>query len=339
MTAIVPPPIALTIPPERAAHEPPEARGLARDQVRLMVSDRRTDRIVHARFRDLPEFLRAGDLAVVNASATLPAALTARRSGGGEVTIHLSTRLPAEMWIVEPRNAVVAPGEVLGLPAGGTATILIPYRRSARLWIAQLSLPVEPVEFLHRWGRPIAYPYVPGDWPLALYQTVYATEPGSAEMPSAGRAFTPEVLARIRGAGVELARLVLHTGVSSLEGDEPPYEEFYDLPAAAARAVHSAKTRGGRVVAVGTTVVRALESAVDPGGEVVASGGWTDLVITPRRPIRTVDALLTGLHEPRATHWALLEAIAGRAHLERAYRAALDAGYLWHEFGDLHLIV
>ncbi len=331
--------LEFTLPPELEAHEPPEARGLRRDQVRLLVTFRANDRVIHARFADLPGLLSPDDLLVVNDSATLPAALPARRADGTAFALHLSTRLPAALWIVEPRQAQVEPGEVLRLPGDGIARIVAPYPGSSRLWIAQLDLPVLPLEYLARFGRPITYPYARGEWPLAMYQTTYARDPGSAEMPSAGRGFTTDVLARAASRGIGIARLTLHTGVASLERDEPPIEEWYRVPPETAAAVEAARRAGGRVVAVGTTVVRALESAADAHGRVIASQGWADLVITPRQGVRTVDALLTGFHEPRASHLAMLEAFTGRAHLERAYRTALDAGYLWHEFGDLHLIL
>jgi S-adenosylmethionine:tRNA ribosyltransferase-isomerase len=339
MAVLVQPPIEFTLPPDLEAHVPPEARGLARDQVRLMVTDRGTGAMVHARFSALPEFLRAGDLVVINISATLPAALAAHRADGGAITLHLSTHLTGDLWVVEPRISPLTPGETLSLAEGGRAVMLVPYRRSGRLWIAHLDLPAPIVEYLHRWGRPIAYPYVWGTWPLSMYQTVYAEVPGSAEMPSAGRPFTQGVLTRLREKGVGIATVVLHAGVASPERDEPPYEEFFDVPVATAEAVRVARRNGGRVIAVGTTVVRALESSVDPAGHVVASRGWTDLIVTPERGVRSIDGLLTGLHEPRASHWAMLEAVAGRAVLARSYRAALDAGYLWHEFGDLQLLL
>jgi S-adenosylmethionine:tRNA ribosyltransferase-isomerase len=327
------------LPAELEAHEPPEARGLRRDEVRLLVSSHGGDRIVHAQFAELPDFLRPGDLLVANDSATLPAALTARRADGSAVALHLSTRLPGQLWVVEPRKTAVAPGEALALPGGGTATLLAPYADSRRLWVARLDLPVPVLDYLHRWGRPIAYPYVRGAWPLEMYQTVYANEPGSAEMPSAGRALSADVIERLTHRGVGFVTLTLHTGVSSLEEHESPYAEPYAVPPQTADAVQAARASGGRVVAVGTTVVRALESAADEHGHVVESRSWTDLVVTPERGVRVVDGLLTGFHEPRASHLAMLEAIAGRAHLEKAYRAALDGGYLWHEFGDLHLIL
>lgn len=333
------PPLGFTLSPEQEAHEPPEARGLRRDQVRLMVTYTGSGRIVHARFRDLPDFLRPGDLLVVNDSATLPAALGARRANGSPAALHLSTRLVAGLWIVEPRGTRVSAGEVLTLPGEGSANLLVPYPGSTRLWVARLDLPAPVPSYLETYGRPITYPYVRGEWPLEMYQTVYAREPGSAEMPSAGRAFTGEVIARAQARGIGFVTLTLHAGVASLERDEPPIEEWYRVSPETARAVEAAHRDGGRVLAVGTTVVRALESAADEHGRVVASQGWTDLVITPARGIRVIDGLLTGFHEPRASHLAMLEALAGRDHLERAYRAALETGYLWHEFGDLHLIL
>jgi S-adenosylmethionine:tRNA ribosyltransferase-isomerase len=327
------------LPTELEATAPPEARGLRRDQVRLLVSYRGDDRVVHACFADLPDFLDAGDLLVANDSATLPAALVARRADGSELRLHLSTRLPGGLWVVEPRTTAVATGEQLSLPGGAMAALLAPYADSRRLWIARLDLPAPILGYLRRWGRPIAYPYVRGEWPIEFYQTVYAREPGSAEMPSAGRAFSPDVLEALAHKGVGFVTLTLHTGVASLEEHEPPYDERYVVPAATAEAVRATKAAGGRVIAIGTTVVRALESAADDDGRVIASRGWTDLVVTPERGVRVVDGLLTGFHEPKATHLAMLEAIAGRAHLEIAYRAALDGRYLWHEFGDLHLIL
>ncbi len=333
------PPLDFVLPPALEAHEPPEARGLRRDGVRLLVTRRRDGAAAHAGFADLPRYLAPGDLLVVNDSATIPAALAARRANGDPVALHLSTRLTAGLWVVEPRAIRADSGETLDLPSGAQTRLLVPYPGSTRLWIARVDLGAPWLEYLRRHGRPIAYPYVWGRWPLRMYQTVYAREPGSAEMPSAGRAFTREVLADAAQRGIGLARITLHAGVASPERDEPPIEEWYSVPPETARAVAAARRRGRRVVAVGTTVVRALESALAPSGEVIASAGWTDLVVTPARGMRTVDALLTGFHEPRASHLAMLEAFAGRAHLEAAYRAALDGGYLWHEFGDLHLIL
>jgi S-adenosylmethionine:tRNA ribosyltransferase-isomerase len=347
-------PLDFDLPEELEAGEPPEARGLARDEVRLMVSYTDDDRVVHARFRDLPDYLDAGDLLVINTSGTMNAALPAAREDGEALELHLSTRLPAGLWIVElrlPTDAGTKPfrharaAETLGLPAGGSVTLHAPYpgggipTAGTRLWISTLDVP-EPLEgYLDRYGSPIRYGYVRESWPLEYYQTVYATQSGSAEMPSAGRAFTPELITRLVARGVQVAPLLLHTGVASLEDDEPPYEEFYSVPPETARLANAAREGHRRVVAVGTTVVRALETVTDADGVIHPGEGWTRVFVTPERPVRSADAMLTGLHEPRSSHLAMLEALAGRQHLEITYEAALRRGYLWHEFGDLHLIL
>lgn len=318
---------AFELPRELEAREPAELRGDGRDDVRLLVTFRANDSITHAHFRDFPKFLRAGDLVVLNTTATLPAAVN---------DIHVSTPLPGGLVLVEPRGPYES---ITRLPGGVTVTLLAPYRDSQRLWIARFDGVGDLRAYLARYGRPITYSYIDRSFPIDAYQTVFADEPGSAEMPSAGRAFTREMLVCLRRRGVRLAKLVLHAGVASLESHERPHEEVYEVPVRTADEVRRAKERGGRVIAVGTTVVRALESSVDRSGRVIASRGWTDLVITPDRGLRVVDGLLTGLHEPKATHLAMLEALAGRRHVEKAYAAALDEKYLWHEFGDLHLMV
>jgi len=344
------------LPPELEAHQPPEARGLARDEVRLMVSYRSANDIVHARFHDLDRFLNPGDVLVINTSGTLNAALHATRADGTPLELHLSTHLPADLWMVEVRrplaNATTAffdavPGEILSLPGGATAILHTAYRleqridasASTRLWIATLHLPMPFHDYLADYGFPIRYAYVPERWPLAYYQTVYVTEMGSAEMPSAGRAFTPELITRLVARGVQIAPLLLHTGVASLEKHEPPYEEFYRVPLDTARRVNAARAAGKKVIAVGTTTVRALETVTDEAGSTHPGEGWTRLVITPQRGLRAVNALLTGLHEPQSTHLLMLEALAGEEHLQIAYNEAVREKYLWHEFGDMHLIL
>jgi S-adenosylmethionine:tRNA ribosyltransferase-isomerase len=347
--------LAFELPTRLEAHEPPEARGLARDDVRLMVATAHDGRIVHARFRDLPEFLEAGDLLVINVSATLAAAIPARRKDGSEYQLRLST--PAQgspgdaWWVVELRSADgvsaytgVRCGERYRLPAGATAEIVAPEpfagtTGSRRLWLARLELPEPLVDYLARHGHPIRYAYVPRDWPLAAYQNVYALEPGSAEMPSAGRPFTPELITRLVARGIQVAPITLHTGVSSPERGEPPYAERYRVPPKTARLVNAVHLWGGRVVAVGTTVVRALETVAEPDVAVTDGEGWTNLVITPERGLRAVDGLLTGWHEPEASHLQMLRAAAPDELLDRSYQAALDHGYLWHEFGDSHVLL
>ena len=355
-------PIDFQLPDELVAHEPPEARGLTRDGVRLMVSRVRRDAIAHTSFSRFPDFLKRGDVLVINTSRTINAAFQASlESEDGalnEVMLHLSTRLFGrdEPWVVEVRHRSptgttplldARPGEIVRLPAGATARLVTPYTdgrlrstsSQVRLWIAELSLPESALAYAEHHGSPIRYSYVPKPWPLEYYQTVFADEPGSAEMPSAGRAFTNEMMQELGRKGIRVAPIVLHTGVSSLETDEQPYPERYHVSYPTALAVNAARRLGGRVIAVGTTAVRALETAADDDGYVRASGGWTDLVITADRPLRVVDGMLTGLHAPKASHLSILEALAGREHLAHAYRELLEQKYLWHEFGDLHLIL
>jgi S-adenosylmethionine:tRNA ribosyltransferase-isomerase len=338
---------AFELPARLEAHEPPEERGLRRDGVRLMVATRHDGRIVHARFADLASFLAPGDLVVVNVSATLPAALPAVQEDGTPLELHLSTpapRLAGSHWLVELRRdglpfGGVGSQERLTLPAGGSVTILAPYAGGTRLWLARLDVPGTVESYLGRHGRPIRYGYVPEAWPLSVYQNVYAVEPGSAEMASAGRPFTAELITRLVARGILVAPVTLHAGVSSPERHEPPYAERYRVPVETARLVNAVHGWGGRVVAVGTTVVRALETTAEPDGTVAAGEGWTSLVVTPERGLLAVDGLITGWHEPAASHLEMLRAAAGDELLERCYGEALAHGYLWHEFGDSHLIV
>lgn len=331
------------IPPELEAREPAEVRGRGRDDVRLLVTRGPKGVAQHAVFADLPSFLDRGDLLVINTSATVPSSVRTRVAGEPEAMafdLSVSTRLDGGLCVVEPRKREgLQPGDVLLLPGGATATLHGHHRASRRLWVASFNTTGDLIAYLFEHGTPIAYQHMRATWPIETYQTVYATEAGSAEMPSAGRPFTHEMLARLRSRGVGIATVVLHTGVSSLERDEPPYEERYRVPEETAARVRRTRANGGRVIAVGTTVVRALESAARGGVVIAAAEGWTDLLITPGRPLRAVDAIITGLHEPRSTHLAMLEAIAGDEHVASAYRCALDGRYLWHEFGDSHLML
>jgi S-adenosylmethionine:tRNA ribosyltransferase-isomerase len=339
--------LAEGLPPRLEAHAPPETRGLARDEVRMLVAYRGGPDIRHASFRDLPALLDPGDVLVLNTSATVPAALRARRADGMELELHLSTPVPKAdetRWVVELRRDHMPfragrAGETLALPAGARAELLAPYLAGPRLWVAELRLPAPLLPYLAEHGHPVRYRYVPEEVPLADYQTVYATEPGSAEMPSAGRPFSHELVTRLVAGGVVVAPILLHTGVSSLETGEAPYPEWFSVSQSTARLVTATRRWGGRVIAVGTTAVRALETVAGPDGRVEAGEGWTDLVVTPERGVRAVDGLLTGWHEPEASHLLMLEALAGEGLLERSYRAAREHGYLWHEFGDAHLIL
>lgn len=340
------------LPPEREASEPPEARGLARDEVRLLVSHRDAGRTSDAQFRDLPCYLESGDLLVINTSRTMNAAVPVTDSRGRHYELRLSTHLPGGLWSVELRRPAQrgtdpyydAPaGMQLQLPAGATALLHAPYdegrQTRKRLWLASLHLPLPAADYLSRYGFPIRYAYVKDRWPNEYYQTVFATEVGSAEMPSAGRPFSPDLITRLVANGIQIAPLLLHTGVATLDEDERPYQEYYRVPATTAHLVNATRGRGKRVVAVGTTVVRALETVTAEDGTTYPGEGWTGLVIIPGYWLRAASALLTGFHEPRSTHLHMLEAFAGEERISRAYSRALREGYLWHEFGDMHLFL
>jgi S-adenosylmethionine:tRNA ribosyltransferase-isomerase len=330
-----------------APARPLEAAEPERDAVRLLVAA--PSGLEHRRFRDLPEVLSPGDLLVVNTSGTLPAALPASRADGSPLTVHLSTPLPRrdawpddgfERWVVELRDGPARfrggqAGERLALSGGGYAELLARYLGEERLWAARLRLPEPLPDYLARNGRPIRYGHTADEPPLAEYQTIFAADPGSAEMPSAGRPFTDRLVTRLLARGVALASITLHAGVSSLERGELPYPERFRVPEATVHAVGAAR----RVIAVGTTVVRALETVARADGTVVPGEGWTRLVIDRSRGVRVVDGLITGWHEPDSSHLLMLEAIAGPELVERSYAAAAAHGYRWHEFGDSHLIL
>ncbi|WP_328404388.1 S-adenosylmethionine:tRNA ribosyltransferase-isomerase [Nocardia sp. NBC_00403] len=353
------------LPPERNAIAPPEARGLARDEVRMLVS---ADRLTHTRFRELPQHLMPGDLVVVNNSATVAAAVDGTIEDR-PVTLHFSTWLDAQAepdaqvidsasttaadtfggctgrWVVEVRTVDRTPipeeeldaGTEIRLPEGAVATLREPWLPGARrLWIAELA--GDPQRLLQRHGYPITYSYVPQRWSSSYYTTVFGRIPGSAEMPSAARPFTRRLVLDLVSSGVAIAPITLHTGVSSPEAGEPPSPERFAVSAATARRVNDAKAAGGRIIAVGTTVTRALETTADYTGQVHPAHGWTELVLGPDHPARTVDGLITGWHAPGASHLDLLVAVAGEPAVHEAYATALDAAYLWHEFGDSALL-
>ena len=322
--------LEFTLPTDREAHEPPEARGLGRDGVRLLVTE--GGRIGHHRFTDLPSLLRAGDVLVVNTSATVPAAVPV---DGQSLVVHFSTERPDGTWLVELRRTAgkaTSPfrGEAGRYPlaGGGAVTLLAPFS-DGRLWTAEMDVDVPA--YLATFGSPIRYSYVPARWPLSYYQTVFGVTPGSAEMPSASRPFTDRIVTRLVARGVQFAPVLLHTGVASAEAHERPYPERFAVPGTSRALVERARAEGRRVIAVGTTAVRAIESDGD--------AGWTDVIVTPSRGVRRVDGLLTGFHEPKASHLDMLAAIVDENALAATYREAIEKGYLWHEFGDVNLLL
>ena len=332
-------------PEALAATKPSEYRGVERDGVRLMITT--PSGHTHAHFYDLPKFLDNGDVLVVNRSATLPASLPAT-GRIGDFILNLSTAYGKHLWLAEPRWSSAQPGP---LPvrsgdeicvAGVKGRLIAPYPGINRLWFVQFS--GDPHIAMQRVGQPIRYGYVEGQYPLSMYQTVFADTPGSAEMPSAAYPFTPKVVTDLYERGIQLADITLHTGVSSLDvevehiEDHPLYPEPFVVPKRTAQIINQAHLDGRRIIAVGTTVVRALESAWT-GEMVVSSSGFTRLYVRPDKGIHVIDGLITGMHDPVTSHLAMLYAIAGEALIRDAYAEAVKKGYLWHEFGDSHRIL
>jgi S-adenosylmethionine:tRNA ribosyltransferase-isomerase len=348
-----------------AASRPPEERGLTRDGVRLLAAT--PDGLAHATFGDIGHFLLPGDLLVVNTSATIAAAVDGSRADGRLVTAHFSTPLDDGTWLIELRQNSAEhervrdanTDETIALPSGASLTLLhrYPEAHSDRLWAASVVPEAREIgtvpeareigtasgsavsDYLARYVRPIRYSYVPDPWPLTAYQTVFSRDPGSAEMPSAGRPFTGDLVASLIAAGVPFAPITLHAGVASLETHEAPLPERFTVPEPTANLINLTKRSGHRVVAVGTTCTRAVESAADESGTVFPAGGWTDLVLGASQPARVVNGLVTGWHDPEASHLALLQAVAGPQLVSAAYAEAERAGYLWHEFGDSCLLL
>ena len=348
-------PFTFTLPPELSAKEPPERRGIRRDQVRLLVIDRATGHIEHTRFDKIDKYLRPGDLLVFNSSRTLPASLRGcecSAAHGPCMEVRLAERLPDGSWLAlllceqgDPFGCGLRTGMQIGFAEGLAATVLERDANIPRLWKLRFSISgTELVDLIYRLGKPIRYDYVSVPWDLDYYQTVYATEPGSAEMPSAGRAFTWKLLLDLKRRGIDSAYVVLHAGLSSYMDDEldrqhPASEEEYFVSRITAGKITQARENGARIIAVGTTVVRALESAASENGSVTEAHGYTRLKIDHQHRLRSVNGLLTGLHEPEASHLDLLSAFVPAEQIHAAYREAIAHRYLWHEFGDLNLIL
>jgi S-adenosylmethionine:tRNA ribosyltransferase-isomerase len=339
-------------PEDRTATEPPELRGMRRDGVRLMVAT--PAGIRHTFFYRLADQLSAGDVLVVNTSATVPGQLDAVRDGS-DVVVHIANRLAEGTRVVELRTApnAAAPildcrvGEHIALPAGGVLELISPYPQSGsapngvgnRLWRGRVITEQSLSNYLRQHAQPISYGYLNGSFPISAYQTIFALCPGSAEMPSAARPFSAELVAQLVARGVIFAPITLHTGLSSQDAGEAPQPEWFEVGETTAHLVNSSRARGGRVIAVGTTATRAIESAAGPDGIVTATSGWSNLVISPERPVRVVDGLITGWHNPEASHLLLVESVAGAELTQRAYDAAVAEHYLWHEFGDSCLLL
>jgi S-adenosylmethionine:tRNA ribosyltransferase-isomerase len=357
-TLIIPPiptPISFTLPPDLVAKEPPERRGVARDGVRLMAIDRSEYTIDHTFFYGIGKFLVPGDLMVFNTSRTLPASLVGYGEPAGPlVEIRLAEHLPDDSWLAlllcqngnTPFSCGIHKEMQIKFEPGLVATVYDKDDRIQRLWKISFSKSgTELMNSLYRIGNPIRYEYVSKPWDLDYYQTVYATYPGSAEMPSAGRPFTWKLLFELKRRGIRMAYISLHTGLSSymdsdLDQRHISSEEEYFVSLATAEQINKTRSLGGRIIAVGTTVVRALETvAADDKGILKGGHGYTRLHISSSYRLKAVDGLLTGLHEPEASHLDLLSAFLPARRIQEAYNDAIQRKYLWHEFGDMNLIL
>src|SRR5258706_6890583 len=341
--------IEFVLPSELEAHEPPEFRGLRRDQVRLLVLPRNADQpVVHTQFAEIGKYLRAGDLLVVNNSRTLPALLQAHDETGAPVEVRLAqrrTESQGDALLLDGRTHIGRSGMRLDFGHDLTAEVVASNPDLPFLWQVQFNICCkELLNLIYRVGVPIRYSYVAEALPLDLYQTVYAGAPGSVEMVSAGRPFSWELLLSLERQGVKLATISLHTGISSTRDDAidatyPNYAEEYDLPEATVQAINNCHQAQGRVIAVGTTVVRTLETVAAQQHGLNSAHGWTRLHIAAGHHLRLVDGLLTRMHEPESSHLDLFSGFVQPERLKAVYLQAIERQYLWHEFGDMNLIV
>ncbi|MCP8969614.1 S-adenosylmethionine:tRNA ribosyltransferase-isomerase [Ectobacillus ponti] len=324
------------LPDELNAAAPAERRGIRRDHVKLLVLDRKSGEVSHDIFYNLEQYLSPGDVIVLNNSRTLPAILKAQ--DGTE--LRLARRIDSRTWDVLLVSDRVKQGDTFFFSNTLSATVTGDECDSPITRVMFSKEGTALLEELYALGEPVRYEYIQEPWGLEYYQTVFASKPGSVEMPSAGRAFSWQLLKRLQQKGVKIAYMQLHTGLSYFLDDKWEHSpednlEEYDIPVETMQEVQRAKEHGHKVIAVGTTVVRALETAAKTN----ALSGWTNLYITGDYQLQVADAIITGMHEPKASHLDMLCAFVAPNHLFNAYGLAIQERYLWHEFGDMNLIV
>ena len=327
------------LPDELHAAFPPERRGTRRDHVRMMTIDRKTGKVIHDYFNHLADYVKPGDMIVLNNSRTIPAALRATIDNTcQEVEVRLARCLNETSWEALVLSVNVKVGDCLSF-SDELSAVVIDRKPDSPLLILRFSLSgLSLYQHVYSLGEPIRYEYIKKSWDLNYYQNVYGTVPGSVELASAGRAFSWEMLLDLQKRGIQLSYLQLHTGLSYLNDDQfSPKDnpERYDISKETMTAVLKTKASGGRVIAVGTTVVRALESAVSTG----TLSGWTSLYINADFQLKLVDGIITGFHEPEASHLDMLTAFIKPEMLFEAYDEAIQEKYLWHEFGDINFLV
>lgn len=326
------------LPHELHAAFPPERRGVRRDHVRMMTIDRKSGKVIHDSFNHLADYVKPGDMIVLNNSRTIPAALRATIHSQ-EIEVRLARCLSETSWEALILLDNVEIGDCLQF-SDELSAVVIDRKRDSPLLVLRFSISgLSLFQHVYSLGEPIRYEYIEESWDLHYYQNVYGTVPGSVELASAGRAFSWEMLLDLQKRGIQLSYLQLHTGLSYLNDNNQlsPKEniERYDIPQETMAAVLKTKASGGKVIAVGTTVVRALESAVSTG----ISSGETALYIDAAFPLEIVDGIITGFHEPEASHLDMLTAFISPEILFNAYGEAIREKYLWHEFGDINFII
>ncbi|MGI9952661.1 tRNA preQ1(34) S-adenosylmethionine ribosyltransferase-isomerase QueA [Moorellaceae bacterium AZ2] len=332
------------LPPELIAQEPVEPR----DASRLLVLHRQDGRLEHRRFYDLPRYLEKGDILVLNDTRVIPARLFGRKAGtGGRVEVLLLNPLGGDRWetLVRPGRRV-PPGTQLIFGEGELeARVLASTAEGGR--VLKFAYQGSWEDLLAKLGQVPLPPYIHRELPdPERYQTVYARHPGSAAAPTAGLHFTPRLLEKIREKGVEVAHILLHVGLGTFRPVKEEivekhrmHAEYYIVLPETAEAINNARARGGRVVAVGTTVVRTLETVATRDGLICPGEGYTDLFIYPGYHFKAVDCLITNFHLPRSTLLMLVSAFAGREKILQAYRVAVEEGYRFFSFGDAMLIL
>ncbi|CEG27300.1 S-adenosylmethionine:tRNA ribosyltransferase-isomerase [Bacillus sp. B-jedd] len=333
--------MTFNLPPSLNATAPPERRGLRRDHVRMMVMSKETGETNHDVFFHLDKYLDKGDVLVLNSSRTIPATLKGRiASTGEELEIRLAGKVDNSCWQALLIGKEVKGGEEI-IFSKDLKAVVDKTNSSSPLSVIRFSQSgIDLMNAIYSLGEPVRYEYIDTPWNLDYYQTVFASHPGSVEMPSAGRAFTWELLFKLKKKGVKIAFIQLHTGLSYYLDDRWDHhpsknKEEYHIPRESWSEIIQAKLTGKKVIAAGTTVVRALETAMITN----ELSGWTNLFIHPGFQLQIADGILTGLHEPEASHLAMLSAFISQERLCAAYREAVAEKYLWHEFGDMNLIL
>lgn len=341
-------PISFYLPNQLNASMPPERRGVRRDRVKMLVLDRQSGRAEHTIFYNLEQYLKAGDVLILNNSRTIPAQLTGTYLEGEkeqEVTVRLAHRLSEDIWqaLLLGKTEWRKGDQITFTPH--LSAIVEEYRTDKPLVTIKFSICCKALfDQVYSIGQPIRYEYIETPWDLDYYQTVFASVPGSVEMPSAGRAFSWEMILDLKKKGIQIGFLQLHTGLSYYEDDKWPRhpeenKEEFVIPTETAALIKNAKEQGGRVIAVGTTVVRALEAMYLVHRNIEGLHHWTNLYIDPSYSLNIVDGLITGMHEPEASHLDMLSAFISPDLLNKAYENAIEEHYLWHEFGDMNLIL